>query len=222
MSESSCGNDAAAYALGALEPAEAAAFTRHLETCAVCRDEVAAFGLVVGALPLSAPQLEAPRPLRRRVLGSVRAEPRSPRIDMARRARAWPASLAPAPVLAALAVAMVALAFAGGIELGSGGGGGRLIPASVGSAELSVSDGRASLIVRHLPQPAPGRIYELWLERGRAAPAPSTLFSVDARGQAQIGVPGSLHGLSRVLVTNEPEPGTSAPTGTPLIVAALS
>ena len=32
MSESSCGNDAAAYALGALEPAEAAAFARHLET----------------------------------------------------------------------------------------------------------------------------------------------------------------------------------------------
>ena len=122
----------------------------------------------------------------------------------------------------ALAVAIVALAFVGGIELGSGGGGGRLIRASVGAAELSVSDGHASLIVRHLPQPAPGRIYELWLQRGSGAPAPSTLFSVDVRGRAQIGVPGGLHGLSRVLVTNEPEPGTSAPTSAPLIVAALS
>ena len=219
MSESSCGNDAAAYALGALEPAEAAAFARHLETCAVCRDEVAAFGLVVGALPLSAPQLEAPRALRRRVLSSLRAEPRAlPQ----RRARPWLAGLAPRPALAAMAVAIVALAFAGGIELGSGGGGGRLIRASVGAAELSVSDGHASLIVRHLPQPAPGRIYELWLQRGSGAPAPSTLFSVDARGRAQIGVPGSLRGVSRVLVTDEPEPGTNAPTSAPLIVASLS
>ena len=218
MSESSCGNDAAAYALGALEPAEAAAFAQHLETCAVCRDEVAAFGLIVGALPLSAPQLKAPRALRRRVLGSIRAEPRAP---SQRRARPWLAGLAPRPALATLAVAIVALAFAGGIELGSGGGG-RLIRASVGAAELSVSDGHASLIVRHLPQPAPGRIYELWLQRGSGSPAPSTLFSVDARGRAQIGVPGNLHGLSRVLVTNEPEPGTSAPTSTPLIIASLS
>ncbi len=39
-----CGDDVAAYALGALEPAEAEAFVRHLESCAVCRDELDAFG----------------------------------------------------------------------------------------------------------------------------------------------------------------------------------
>ena len=37
-----CGLDAAPYVLGALEPEEARAFVRHLERCAVCRDEVAA------------------------------------------------------------------------------------------------------------------------------------------------------------------------------------
>ena len=63
MAERNCGNDAAAYALGALEPAEAASFARHLETCAVCRDEVAAFALVVDTLPLSAPHHEASRAL---------------------------------------------------------------------------------------------------------------------------------------------------------------
>jgi anti-sigma factor RsiW len=56
MAEHDCGNEAAAYALGALEPAEAKAFARHMESCAVCRDEVAAFALVVDALPLAAPQ----------------------------------------------------------------------------------------------------------------------------------------------------------------------
>ena len=39
---SDCGNDAAPYVLGALEPAEARAFARHMQSCAVCRDEVAA------------------------------------------------------------------------------------------------------------------------------------------------------------------------------------
>ncbi|MGH2892675.1 MAG: zf-HC2 domain-containing protein, partial [Solirubrobacteraceae bacterium] len=38
-----CGDDVAAYALGALAAAEADAFLRHLDACAVCRDELASF-----------------------------------------------------------------------------------------------------------------------------------------------------------------------------------
>ena len=53
-----CGGDVAAYALGALDPAESDAFLRHLDACAVCRDELASFQEVVDALPMSAP---APR-----------------------------------------------------------------------------------------------------------------------------------------------------------------
>ena len=48
-----CGADAAAYVLGALEPAEAEAFTRHLATCVVCRDEECLYEFLtarVGAL----------------------------------------------------------------------------------------------------------------------------------------------------------------------------
>jgi hypothetical protein len=77
-------------------------------------------------------------------------------------------------------------------------------------------------MVERLPPPGPGRIYELWLQRGSAAPAPSTLFSVNSRGTADIGVPGELYGVSRVLVTDEPAGGSRSPTGRPLIVAALS
>ena len=37
MSENrDCGADAAAYVLGALEPAEAEAFRRHMTSCVVC------------------------------------------------------------------------------------------------------------------------------------------------------------------------------------------
>src|ERR1700690_2062731 len=89
MAEHDCGNEAAAYALGALEPAEAEAFARHMESCAVCRAEVGAFALVVDALPLAAPQHEAPGALRRRVLREARAQP-PPHAAATRPRRAWP------------------------------------------------------------------------------------------------------------------------------------
>src|SRR5579859_4356074 len=74
--ERACGADVAAYALGALDPAEAEAFASHLEACAVCREELAAFQQVVDVLPMSAPQYTAPRRLRRRVLGAVHDDAR--------------------------------------------------------------------------------------------------------------------------------------------------
>ncbi|MGA8717064.1 MAG: zf-HC2 domain-containing protein, partial [Solirubrobacteraceae bacterium] len=54
--EHGCGNDAAPYVLGALEPAEARAFMRHMRTCAVCRDEVAALAPVLDVLPSCVPR----------------------------------------------------------------------------------------------------------------------------------------------------------------------
>ena len=71
-------DDAAAYVLGALEPNEAARFREHLETCAACREEVAALGQVVDALPIAAPQHPVPRRLRRRVLRAVREDAKGP------------------------------------------------------------------------------------------------------------------------------------------------
>ncbi|HEY1778499.1 MAG TPA: anti-sigma factor [Solirubrobacteraceae bacterium] len=219
MVEHDCGNDAAAYALGALEPAEASAFELHMDSCAVCRDEVAAFGLVADALPLAASQHEASPALRRRVMREVTRERRKAAPAVRRR----PFLLAmPRPAVAGFAVVLAAAALAVGIDLGTGGGGNHVIRATVGSAELQVSDGHGQLVVAHLSRPAAGRIYELWIQHGNSAPAPSTLFSVDSRGTADVGVPGSLHGVSRVLVTNEPAGGTRAPTTQPLIVAALS
>ncbi|HXR14499.1 MAG TPA: anti-sigma factor [Solirubrobacteraceae bacterium] len=221
MADRDCGNEAAAYALGALEPAEAEAFKRHMETCAVCRDEVAAFALVVDALPLAAPQHQAPRALRRRVLAAARAQP-PPHAASTRPRRAWPLLAgAPRPALAALVVALAALALVGGIELGAGGTHRQVIRASVGDAELTVDGSHGQLIVEKLPAPAPGRIYELWLQHGSSAPAPSTLFSVSSHGTADVGVPGDLHGVSHILVTDEPAGGSATPTGKPLIVAAL-
>jgi len=71
---SDCGQDAAPYVLGALTEEEHAAFLAHLETCAVCRDEVAALQGVVSVLPSAVPQLSAPEDLKRRVMTTVHSE----------------------------------------------------------------------------------------------------------------------------------------------------
>ena len=225
-----CGADAAAYALGALSEEEAAAFRRHLAECAVCHDELAAFSQVVDTLPTSAPQLDAPRTLRKRVMRAVRAEANA---NHSRRARgpvgpgAFRFAISRAGLAAGVAVAAAA-AVAGGLVLSSGGSApARVIQASVigspGNAQLRLAQGRAELIVTHFPPPPSGRIYEIWLERpGRRLMPTRALFSVTSRGAGDVGVPGALRGVSAVLVTQEPAGGSLTPTHAPVIVARLS
>jgi anti-sigma-K factor RskA len=217
--------DAAAYVIGALELDELQAFRTHLESCPICRDEVAALQQVADTLPMAAPQYEAPKHLRQRVLADVRSEPRC--VQPVRRRR-WPTVHVPSPVLAFGLAAVLALAVVGVIELASGGSSDvRVIPAHTtfasASAEIRLGDGRSELVVAHMPAPAVGHIYEVWLKRAGAAPSPTNaLFSVSTSGAATVGLPGSLHGVSQVLVTPEPDGGSPAPTHPPVIVGSLT
>lgn len=212
-----CGTDGAAYVLGALEPDEAEVFRRHLSDCSICRDEVTALQRVADVLPLAAPQYRARAVLRRRVMGAVRGKSRQrTRVSV------------PVLAAAALAVAILAIATLTIASIGSGNATGtRLVPAEViassGNAELRIRAGHAELLVRRLAAPARGRVYEVWLKRPNAAPAPTdALFSVNPEGAADIGLPGSLHAVSEVLVTEEPAGGSRVPTGPPVIVAPTS
>ena len=96
-----------------------------------------------------------------------------------------------------------------------------MIRAAVGHAELRLAGGAGELVVDHLPAPPPDRIYELWLQHGTRMPSASTLFAVTSRGSADIGLPGRLSGVTRVLVTLEPAGGSTVPTSAPAIVARL-
>jgi anti-sigma-K factor RskA len=60
--------DAAAYALGVLEPAERAAFEAHLTDCAECTADVRQLRLAAAALPRTVPQVSPPPSLRARIL----------------------------------------------------------------------------------------------------------------------------------------------------------
>jgi anti-sigma-K factor RskA len=211
-----CGEDAAAYALGGLDSAEAEAFRAHLADCAACQKEVAEYAQIAGALPESAPQYRVPKDLRRRVLSEVRATPKA---KSSRTARSWRPVLAWGGAFAAAAVIAVVVV----VALSSGGSSTKTIQASTGSAELQITGQHGDLVVHRLPQLPAGRIYEMWVQRGGAAPAPTgTLFGVRANGSAAVGVPGSLSGISAVLVTQEPAGGTLGPTSAPVIVAHVT
>jgi anti-sigma-K factor RskA len=213
-----CGDDVAAYALGALEPGEAEAFRRHLAGCPECQEELAGFEQVTETLPAAGAAYAVPKGLKRRVMQDVRAEPNS---------TARPSSSlqwASRPLLAwsgALAAVLVAVIVA--VALSSGGSGGtKVIQASAGNAELRVTNGRGDLVVHRLRPLRAGRIYEMWVQRGSAPPVPTgTLFGVTSSGSASVGVPGSLSGVSAVMVTDEPSGGSPAPTTAPVIVARL-
>jgi anti-sigma-K factor RskA len=218
-----CGGDAAAYTLGALEPHEAEAFRTHMQQCAVCRDEVEALRGVVQTLPMATHQYEVPRGLKRSLMREVRRE--SAAAGRARRGRAlWQR---PRRVIAGLGAAVVA---AGGVVAGlelTAGAAAVVYTAQVsgigGSAQLRVTNGHGELVLRHLTAPGHGHVYEVWLQSGQAAPVPaSVLFGVNTAGDADVGIPRRLHGITAVMVTQEPLGGTKKPTHQPVIVARLA
>jgi anti-sigma factor RsiW len=225
-----CGGDVAAYALGALDAAEADAFRLHLETCSVCQEELTSFQKVVDELPLAAPYHKAPAAIRRKVMRDVRTDARMARTSGgaapgSRRGRGsgW---LVPRPVLAMGVAVLVAVGVAVGISSSSSSGSGaRVVTGQVvggGSAQLRIIRGRASLVVHHFAQPPAGKIYEVWLVRGKNAPSPTmALFSVTSAGNGVVDVPGSLEGVTSVLVTPEPMGGSQHPTHTPVVSVSL-
>jgi anti-sigma-K factor RskA len=219
-----CGEDVAAYALGALDPTEAEAFARHLKTCAVCRDELEAFRQVVDLLPMTAPAFKASPKLRRRLRRAIADEPHPAAAEASRPRRSWRPEWLPRPVLGVAAgLAVIAIALV--LVLSGGGSNTRVVEAQVtghGSASLKISGHRGELIVQHFAAPPSGKIYEVWLVHGKQAPQPTNaLFDVNADGNTDVNVPGSLKGVSRVLVTPEPAGGSRVPTHPPVIAAQL-
>jgi anti-sigma-K factor RskA len=228
-SKHDCGEDAAAYVLGALEPQESRAFRRHMAECVVCRDEVAAFQQVADALAMAPHQHAAPQALRGRVLAAVRAEQEqageAPKRSVREQARGW----IPRPAVALATGLAIAAALVIGLVVGSTGSTStRIVNASVtgspGSVQLRLKGSSGDLILRGVPQPSAGHIYQMWeLRSGANAPTNTrALFTVNRTGVGDVGVPGDLKGVRQVLVTQEPLGGSQAPTRTPFIVAKLT
>jgi hypothetical protein len=93
---------------------------------------------------------------------------------------------------------------------------------SPGGATVELTGSRGELLVEGMPAPAAGKVYEVWVEHGRQAPAPTdALFDVNDAGKAAVDVPVALSSADTVLVTAEPAGGATVPTLPVLIQARL-
>ena len=237
-----------AYALDVLEPAEIAQVLALLEERPELRTTLAELRATVNELPYALPEVVPSPDLRQRVLDHAtgRATPRrqSPPVELARQARGWFLALG-SLALVAIVAAIISWSRLAGVEADlvrvrselataqamqqqvadvilqqqtiatlTGGGSGRLV---------RTSDGRAVLAAQ-LPPLRPGRVYQLWLIQGSNAPVSGGIFTVDQQGRGVLTLAPTSAGRAAdtVAVTDEPDPGSSGPTTTPLIVGKFS
>jgi anti-sigma-K factor RskA len=223
-----------AYLLGALDADEREGFEAHLASCHVCTRDVAHLKIAADALPVSVPPVTPPPALKDRIMTVVRSEaellsaagsradaPASPRGERRRRSvGGW--SMRPAVALAC-ALALLAGGGLAGVLLSSGEGTRTVVAetrAPAADVRLEIGEDGSTLVARNMPAPPSGRIYQVWLKRPGRDPEPtSVLWSTRRDGSAEVAVPGSLDGVEAVLVTDEPEGGSEAPTKPPVITA---
>jgi anti-sigma-K factor RskA len=227
-------SDAAAYILGALEDAEALAYGEHLESCAICRQEIAELQPAVDALPVAVAPVRVPVELRQRLMATVHSEAELLRAagseaDRPGRVRSRWRSRPLLGVIGASAALALGVLLGAVVIAGQPTQHVRVTTAKIASANhdttavLRQVGSRSELDVADMAPPPPGRIYEVWLKKGSEAPRPTdALFTVTKAGSGTVNVPGNLHGVSQVLVTDEPLGGSTVPTRLPVIVVTLS
>ncbi len=222
-----------AYLLEALPDDERGAFEAHLETCAVCQEDVEMLRVASDALPCSVRQLSPPPELKGRIMAVVQAEAdllaaaAGDRADLPERPRqrGWLGWLTARPGFAAAGVALLLLVGGVGGALVSQGGDDRTIKVPLpkarvadGYAALTIHETDSKLTVVGMPAPPKDRVYQVWIKRPGQDPEPtSALFTPRRDGHGSVAVPGSLKGVEAVLVTDEPEGGSPVPTREPIV-----
>jgi anti-sigma-K factor RskA len=214
--------DLAAFMLGALDGDEAAEFERHLEGCERCREEMAWLEPAVQTLPEAVERQEPPRQLREALMAEVREDVREAKARPApARRRRW--LLKPA-----MGFAVIALLVAGvvGYEVGNDGsgegGGASTLERQVGEINVKMvqeGDG-GTLQLSGVDQLPPDKVLEAWVEREGEVEAVPALFVPNSDGQAETRI-ADMNGVEAVMVTEEPQGGSQAPTGEPIMTMAV-
>jgi anti-sigma-K factor RskA len=228
-------DDAGPWVLGALDEQDARAFVEHLESCPICRLEVAELQVVADVLPMAAPQLVPPPALKSRIMSVVESEAqllraagpeadRPPAAADGRERRRFLGWLRPLPA-AVLATALLALGVVAGVLLS--GGEDTISHPGFGpkgaQVALRVTGQHGVLDLRGMPAAPSGRVYQVWLIHGKDKPRPThTLFTVPSDGRARVEILESLKDTDQVLVTTEPPGGSRQPTSAPLMGAKLT
>jgi anti-sigma-K factor RskA len=224
-------DDAAAYALGALEEHEAIEFRAHVDGCELCAAELEFFAAAGALLPLAPTPLVTPKSLKRNVMKAAAFDAKAATAaERKQRARSWMLmprlALAGSVSLAAAGALAVVLVTAGGEST-------TVTRATVAAADvwhattvpvarLERDGDHGQLVVTNLPETASGKVYEVWIQRRDVPMATDVLFEPNSHGDASVDVPGSLRGAQAVLVTAERSGGATVPSRPVLISATLS
>ena len=225
-----CGSDVAAYALGALPADEKRRFEAHLETCELCRVDLAGLEPVVAALPAAVEPVAPPAALKKQLMRVVEGEARERERESRRQAaersgrRSW-LSFGPVPAMAAACVLLLAGLGVGFAVLGEEGA--DVVPGECirgcEDVAMTVEGDHATLKVEGMEEPPEGRVYQVWTQRFGQDPKPTdALFTVDKYGRASVDVPGDADEVDQVLVTDEPRGGSAAPTTAPYFAVKMS
>jgi hypothetical protein len=233
------------YALGIAEEPERGEIRDHLNRgCEVCGAGVKRAVQTTVLLGASVPAAQPSKQLRRRILASVGAEPRSFGI-------AWATVIAMAALLLVVAAYFAvndrrnandaarlrdqtrtqaaeivrlteAFAILSGPSTTEASFGGPQPQPPHGKVFVSPSRG-VLLIASNLPRTPADKIYEMWIIPKAAKPVPAGLFRSQDDGSAMHVRAGTvdLASTAAVAVTVENEAGADQPTVQPLIVAAL-
>jgi anti-sigma-K factor RskA len=215
----------AAYALGALEPGEAAELERHLAGCEECRTELAWLRPAVRALPETVERVEPPPPLRARLMEQVRSEAEPTAATSRPRAGASRRRFALRPLAGFAAIALLIAAVAGyAIRDGQSDGGGTntvVAGRAPGVTVKMVSQGDSgTLHLANLRQLPPDEVLQAWVQRGERVESAKTLFVPNRDGTATATI-DDMQDVSTVMVTAEPRGGSAQPTSSPIVSVAI-
>jgi anti-sigma-K factor RskA len=231
-------DDLGAYVLDSLDGAERTRIEVHVATCAICARQLAEYRAVGGVLPVGLPLLQPPPAAWAVIRAATRErQPRGRAWTPADGLRAW-LRIARWPAMASLVVALatwnVALQwqmthppYGPDVEALSRRPGRMVIFAGTGapgaSARLfvAVDGGHGHLAVSGLRPLPRERTYQLWFLSTRASALTGATFGADARGRAwvKVAAPPSLDEVRAIAITEEPAPGSAAPTGPHLLEA---
>lgn len=216
-----------AHALWALDAAEARALNEHLAECADCRRDLAEWEATAASLALTAAPAEPSPEVRGRILKSVSSEVPLP----SRQRNVWKQLRAIAAVIifAALIISVIVLwqqnrrlrqerevtdiLASPGARMKELHG----TEQAPGANARIVFDwtGRAIMVTSGLPQPPPGKEYQLWFIEPKRPPRPGRTFSTDSTGKGLLEdrLREGDGDYSVLAVTLEPRGGVQSPTG---------
>jgi hypothetical protein len=228
-----------AYALGALDEADADLVASHLASCTLCRAELGSFETVVEQLALSAPDESPSLDLKRRLMERVetlppknRARAEATRPPLLQRLMPVWAGASLILILALAATSLLLWQQANNLRVLTGPLGMQAIalsnnvdaaPQGSGFVIISADGQNGVLVVDALPELDPIQQYQAWLLRdGQTTRGPA--FVVDETGYrgARIMAPDSLLSYDEILITIELiDGGGASPTGEQVLAGSL-